>query len=627
MFEDHFGLDGSPFKLSPDPAYFYGSESHNKAMSYLHFGIRQAEGFIVITGPIGAGKSMIISHLIGQLDRTNIVAAQLMPTSIEASELIGQILSAFRIEAENDNRIGQLEAFEDYLFDTMRAGRRPLLIVDEAQNLSRDTLEELRMLSNLDYEGTPLIQVFLVGQPEFRDIIGADNMEQLRQRVIASYHLESLSSEETREYILHRLTVAGWRDRPIFSEDATTQIHDATGGRPRRINSLCNRIMMYCAMEKKDAVTVEIVERMQAELEEEHTPSKKAKKVKLAPAAKAAPSQALPPAKRIPPKITPEERQRAVHRADTTGNVVKIDSARNGKLKKAETPKVEKAVPQNDRGGSGGKKKQPVTKVENAAKPDPKKEAQVATTKESAQGERGNGVKEKVKETSPPPITVGTSSILDRLRGGGETSTVKTEPARQEATLTDVASAIADVDVKDKPAAKSAEQAKPQEQKPQALKQEAPKPAALKPDVSKSKTVAKAPEAPKAPKAPKANEAPQDKPAAKTEKIAAGGREVKIEKAKTPTPPAKKAEVKKSAAVDTKIEKSSRSQEGTEWKKSVVRSIGDTRNDMMQAHASVIRLQQSLDRMRNRRDESRKEIEKSLVRAQSLLDELKDVWR
>ena len=171
MYEEYFQFSTSPFRLNPDPKFFFGSRSHNKAMAYLHYGLRQAEGFIVITGEIGAGKSMLIGHLIDQLDRSNVVAANLLTTNLEPSALLSHILSAFRIEPAGTGESAAIEAFEDFLFDQMNRGRRVLLIVDEAQNLPARTIEELRMLSNMDYEGTPLFQVFLIGQPEFRTIL------------------------------------------------------------------------------------------------------------------------------------------------------------------------------------------------------------------------------------------------------------------------------------------------------------------------------------------------------------------------------------------------------------------------------------------------------------------------
>ncbi|MCA8887706.1 MAG: AAA family ATPase, partial [Parvularculaceae bacterium] len=183
MYEEFFNLSGSPFRLAPDPRFFFGSRGHNKALAYLHYGLRQGEGFIVITGEIGAGKSMLISHLIGQLDRSNVTAAYLPTPNVEPSALLGHILSGFGIEAAGDGEAANIEALEDFLFDEMGRGRRVLLIVDEAQDMPVKTLEELRILSNMDYEGTPLFQAFLVGQPDFRETLERADMEQLRQRV------------------------------------------------------------------------------------------------------------------------------------------------------------------------------------------------------------------------------------------------------------------------------------------------------------------------------------------------------------------------------------------------------------------------------------------------------------
>ncbi|MGE0408148.1 MAG: XrtA/PEP-CTERM system-associated ATPase [Amphiplicatus sp.] len=270
MYEEYFSFAASPFRLNPDPKFFFGSRSHNKAMAYLHYGIRQGEGFIVITGEIGAGKSMLIGHLLDQLDRSNVVAAHLLTANVEPSALLSHILSAFRIEPSGAGKSAELEALEDFLFDQMNRGRRVLLIVDEAQNLPIPTIEELRMLSNMDYDGTPLFQVFLVGQPEFRAVLAKPEMEQLRQRVIASYHLEPLGLEETTDYIRHRLGVVGWRDNPAIAEGAFAAIFDATGGVPRKINKLCNRIFLYCSIEKLTNIDDAVVRAVVADLGEEN---------------------------------------------------------------------------------------------------------------------------------------------------------------------------------------------------------------------------------------------------------------------------------------------------------------------------------------------------------------------
>ncbi len=262
MYEEFFGFGGSPFRLAPDPKFFFGSKSHNKAMAYLHYGLRQAEGFIVITGEIGAGKSVLIGHLIDQLDRSNVLAANLLTPNLAPEDLLSHILSAFRIEPSGSGKTAEIEAFEDFLFDQMNHGRRVLLIVDEAQNLPIKTLEELRVLSNLEYDGTPLFQVFLIGQPDFRETMARSDMEQLRQRVIATYHLEPMSRAETEKYVEHRLTQVGWNGDPKISADAFDAIHVATGGLPRKIHKLCNRILLFCSVEKLhqvDGATVALV--------------------------------------------------------------------------------------------------------------------------------------------------------------------------------------------------------------------------------------------------------------------------------------------------------------------------------------------------------------------------------
>ena len=270
MYEEFFSLSGQPFKLNPDPKFFYGSRSHNKAMAYLHYGLRQAEGFIVITGEIGAGKSMLISHLLDQLDRSRIAAAHLLTPNLGPDDLLSHILSSFRVEPSGDGKTAYLEAFEDFLFDQLNHGRRVLLIVDEAQNLPVATLEELRILSNMDYDGTPLFQVFLVGQPDFRPVLAGDNMEQLRQRIIASYHLEPLGQAETEDYIKHRMAVVGWTDDPAFTEECFHAIHRETGGIPRKVNKLCNRILLYCSLEELHVIDAKVVTTVAADMNEEN---------------------------------------------------------------------------------------------------------------------------------------------------------------------------------------------------------------------------------------------------------------------------------------------------------------------------------------------------------------------
>ena len=403
MYEEYFRLSDAPFRLNPDPRFFYGSRSHNKAMAYLHYGLKQAEGFIVITGPVGAGKSMLIGHLLDQLNASNVVAANLLTSNIEPEDLLAQILSAFRIEPEGEGRTGQIEAFEDYLFDQLNRGRRVLLIIDEAQNLPFKTLEELRMLSNIDYEGTPLFQVFLVGQPEFRTIMEQPNMEQLRQRVIASYHLENLSEEETRDYILHRLSVAGWREDPAFTDDAFHAIFTESTGLPRRINTLCNRLMLFCSLEETHEVTASIVETVCAELREEKLESRKA--------------------------------------ADPLPQVEKVDSVpaqKSKSKKKASTAPAAEAQSASPTLADQRKAKAAKTTEPSSSAERPGESVEIAETETAVEEAVVSETRDNNARASKSAGAVGSMSVLDRVRAR------KSEIAdRQEATLTDVASAIA----------------------------------------------------------------------------------------------------------------------------------------------------------------------------------------
>ncbi|MCM8738613.1 XrtA-associated ATPase [Azospirillum sp. A1-3] len=270
MYEDFYGLTGNAFRLSPDHRFFFKSRSHNKAIAYLTFGLEQGEGFIVITGPVGAGKSTLMGQLASQLDSTRFVAAQIVTTHIEADDAIRLILSAFHIQPAGADKAAAISAFQDFLRQQHRAQRRVLMMVDEAQNLPRRTLEELRMLSNFTINGQALFQCFLLGQPQFVDIMNAPDLEQLRQRVLASYHLEPMSSAETQQYIEHRLSLVGWRNDPAITEEAHALIHQETGGVPRLINLLCNRLLLFGALEdlhRLDGAAVrEVLKDMRSEM-------------------------------------------------------------------------------------------------------------------------------------------------------------------------------------------------------------------------------------------------------------------------------------------------------------------------------------------------------------------------
>ncbi len=269
MYEQHFGLTGSPFQLNPDPAFFYDSRGHSHALSYLKFGAHQGEGFIVVTGEIGAGKTTIVRALLEELDESKVVAAQIVSTQLAAGELLRAILIAFGVPMTGDSKAHLISTLEAFLTSLCVQGKRALLIVDEAQNLGRESIEELRMLSNFQIGTHSLLQSFLVGQPELRNLLKSKAMEQLRQRVTASCHLTPLDSEDTRKYIEHRLHHVGWAGNPEFSAAAYETIHAWTAGVPRRINRLCNRLMLGAYLQERSGITEQMVIDTAAELRSE----------------------------------------------------------------------------------------------------------------------------------------------------------------------------------------------------------------------------------------------------------------------------------------------------------------------------------------------------------------------
>lgn len=273
MYESYFRLRGKPFQLNPDPAFFFGSRGHKRAMAYLEYGLHQSEGFIVITGEIGAGKTTIVRSLLEQLDPARVVAANLVSTQIDANDMLRMVAAAFGVPSRSLDKAGLLLALETFLVSVAADGRRALLVVDEAQNLTPAAVEELRMLSNFQLEDHALLQSFLVGQPEFRDIMQSGAMQQLRQRVIASYHLGPLDAQETRAYIEHRLVRVGWNRDPDFEPGAFTAIYGFTAGIPRRINTLCDRLLLGAYLAERHMIAEADVREVIDELREEFAAS------------------------------------------------------------------------------------------------------------------------------------------------------------------------------------------------------------------------------------------------------------------------------------------------------------------------------------------------------------------
>ncbi|MDT0593592.1 XrtA/PEP-CTERM system-associated ATPase [Glaciecola petra] len=269
MYESYYGLSSKPFQLTPDPEFFYASKLHKRAMSYLQYGLSQAEGFIVITGDIGTGKTTIANSLLKDIE-TDIHAAQIVTPKLSPDEIVKMVVSKFGIDTAGKSKTDLLESLQEYLQQLAKAGKRALLIVDEAQNLPLETIEELRMLSNFQNDGKPLLQSFLLGQAELQPILRAPNMEQFRQRIVASCHLAPLNLEEMTSYIKYRLEHAGNKRDDLFSDGAFSSIHEFSGGVPRKVNTLLDRVLLYGFLEELETFseedTLQVIEEVKAEM-------------------------------------------------------------------------------------------------------------------------------------------------------------------------------------------------------------------------------------------------------------------------------------------------------------------------------------------------------------------------
>lgn len=266
--EGRFGLSAPAFQLSPDPAFFFGSPAHARALAELRAGAQQGEGFIVVSGEAGLGKTLLVKALLSQLP-AEVEAAHIVVTPAGRRQVLGQVLAAFGVPARGGAPAQQLAALEAFLLTLLIKGRRALLVVDEAQGLDREALEELRTLTNLQVGQHNLIQVFLIGQPQLAHLLNSRAMVQLRQRVQAFCRLQPLSAEECTHYIEHRLRHVGWHGEPAFHDAALAHIHRWSEGVPRRINALCNRLLLAACLEDTNHITPSLAERTAAELDAE----------------------------------------------------------------------------------------------------------------------------------------------------------------------------------------------------------------------------------------------------------------------------------------------------------------------------------------------------------------------
>jgi putative secretion ATPase (PEP-CTERM system associated) len=257
MYEAFYHLREKPFTLLPDPGFLYLSNKHRMALTLLEYGLMNQAGFTVISGDIGAGKTTLIRHVLDNMDREHTVGL-ITNTHQSFGELLQWILLAFNLEHTGLNKVEMYQRFVDFIIDEYAHNRRTVLIVDEAQNMSAETLEELRMLSNINADKDQALQVILVGQRELRETLHRPELVQFAQRIAVDYHLEPLSEDETAGYIRHRLEVAGG-DSGIFTDMAIQAVYRYSGGVPRLINVLCDTALVYGYADQKRRIDAGLV--------------------------------------------------------------------------------------------------------------------------------------------------------------------------------------------------------------------------------------------------------------------------------------------------------------------------------------------------------------------------------
>ena len=261
MYLSHFGLSEKPFSITPDPDFLYSSESHTSALATLEYGIFEQAGITVLTGEIGAGKTTLLRHLLLRIPYDEVAIGLVSNIHESLGDFLQWVALAFELDCDGMTNAQIFRALQNYIVEEYASGKKVVLIMDEAQNMGMRSLEELRMLSNINAEKDELLHIVLIGQPELQEMLNVPQLRQLAQRVTSEFHLQSLSAEQTSEYINHRMELAGG-NADVFTPDACAAIYEYSNGVPRLINVIADQSLALAYGESADDVSREIVDQV-----------------------------------------------------------------------------------------------------------------------------------------------------------------------------------------------------------------------------------------------------------------------------------------------------------------------------------------------------------------------------
>ncbi len=270
MYDDYYKLTGRPFQLTPDPKYYFQSQSHDQIIDYLSGDVKTPDGFFLVIGDIGTGKTTLARHLLKMLDDSDYACGMMSNTRVEGEDLIVTMLTAFDLDARAGNMDSLLSKLHEFAHKLQAKGRQAVLIIDEAQNLSNSALEDLRGALTSEGDAQPLMHCLLIGQPGLQERISSDSsLKSIADCVSNSCQLESLTIEESTGYLMHRLRMVGWDNNPVFTEDTLAALHSNSNGIPRQLNTMCGRLLLYGALEELQELDLDAVENVTEGLAEE----------------------------------------------------------------------------------------------------------------------------------------------------------------------------------------------------------------------------------------------------------------------------------------------------------------------------------------------------------------------